>query len=184
VTRWMIGLVALAALAGCGKEHPAGEAAPAGPGPAASVRPDPAFCSALDKIAAAEPQAFDPLRGGSIAPNVWAASVVPKGLGSCGIVGSGRFRAEYVCVGQSVATRGALDRLEPLFDGTMRQIDACLAPPGGRFVRSPVMRFAGGERLAVWRDGTTAPGAAFTLKIEEDVGTGAYALRLGAETFR
>lgn len=141
------------------------------------------FCDALDRITAAKEQGFSALRQAPVGDSVWIGALVPPGLSGCSVVGNRTGTAQYICWGPTVPDRAALPRLEPQFAQTVALVDACLQGRGG-FSRGSVLRFAGGERLAVWRAPAASPSPGVTVRIEENTATGAYALTLSGVTLR
>lgn len=144
------------------------------------------FCNAVIQIANAEPTGFAGLRAKPIGMSAWAGRVIPEGFRSCSVEGSARFRAEYVCWGED--TQGSDgSALRNSFDQASQAIDSCLArgAAGHRYQRSQTFDFAGGERIALWRDMAGGPGPGFSLKIEENLSqAGRYSIRLGTMTLR
>jgi hypothetical protein len=153
---------------------------------AAYEPPSVEFCTAIDRIVENQPAAYAALRGVSQAGDQWRGTVVPPGLEDCSIVGTRPGDSQYICWGPSVAGRSELHRLEPVFDSTMSKIDRCMSPQAGaaRLTRGPVRSFAGGERVALWRDSISAPGPGLSLRLEENAQTGAYTLSLSALSLR
>ncbi|SNB70006.1 hypothetical protein SAMN07250955_10793 [Arboricoccus pini] len=144
------------------------------------------FCDGVLQIARAESAGFASLRAKPIGMSAWTGRVIPKGFRSCSVEGSARFRAEYVCWGDDAQGDDG-SALQGAFDQTSKAVDSCLASstPGHRYQRSQTFEFAGGERIALWRDMAGGPGPGFSLKIEENLSrAGRYSIRLGTMTLR
>ena len=144
------------------------------------------LCGALARIIDAEGKGFASLRGPAAGERVWDGALVPVGLRSCEVEGDYRPGAVYVCRGQAAAG-GSGDLLLGSYRNLAADVDACLRQPiwyPASWRRGQDFAFAGGERQTVWRDRTGGPTAAVTLKIEEDLGSGAYFLRLAVASDR
>jgi hypothetical protein len=144
------------------------------------------FCRALGRIIDAEGAGFASLRGPAAGDRVWDGALVPAGLRSCAVEGDYRPGAVYVCRGQALAG-GSGDLLLGGYRDLAADVDACLRQPiwyPASWRRGQDFAFAGGERQTVWRDRAVAPTATVALKIEEDLGSGAYFLRLAVASDR
>ena len=177
-------------LAACSSDRSAGPPTSGGtPGGVlmGSATPSSEFCNTLHRIVAAESEAFMTLRAAPQGSDQWRGSVVPPGLADCSIVGTRPAASQYICWGPSVATRAELSQLEPVFQATVAKIDRCVGPqagPAARLTRGPVISFAGGERVALWRDGLTSPAPGLSLRLEEELRSGGYTMSLSAVTLR
>jgi hypothetical protein len=184
--RCLKGLVPLLALVACGQPMPP---APVTGAPAASpfkAADVPEFCAALERILRAANAGFTELRSRAAGPAVWEGALVPVGLDRCSVVGNSRFEARYVCLAGAAGDNPPVG-LTRDFERLAGEIDACLAAPdrvGGRFARSQLYTFKGGERLAVWRDISASPAPGFALRLEEDLDGGGFALGLSGVSFR
>jgi hypothetical protein len=144
------------------------------------------FCRALARIVDAEGAGFASLRGPAAGDRVWEGTVVPAGLQSCEVEGDYRPGAVYVCHGQAIAG-GSGDLLLGGYQDLAADVDVCLRQPiwyPASWQRGQDFAFAGGERQTVWRDRAGGPTAAVALKIEEDLDSGAYFLRLAVASDR
>jgi hypothetical protein len=186
--RWVLaGALVLAACSGTREPEPPGSGDAHGGILVSSSVPSAEFCDMLSRIVAAEVDAFSSLRAAPQGLDQWRGSLVPPGLADCSIVGARPAGSQYVCWGPSVPSRAELDRLEPVFQATVGKIDRCLGPqagPGARLTRGPVISFAGGERVALWRDGVGSPAPGLSLRLEEELASGAYTISLSAVTLR
>ncbi|MCB1990663.1 MAG: hypothetical protein H6852_09755 [Geminicoccaceae bacterium] len=186
--------LALGLLAACTTpEPPPPPPPPPTPAPPPVMEPpppvDPAtrvdrLCRPLLGIVDAEPAGFSSLRGAPAGPRAWQGRAVPDGFYTCEIDGPTNPGAQYVCRGNRVAGGGA-KLLEDDFDRIASDLDACLARSEWyprNWQRGEVMLFAGGERQLVWRDLAPNPRPAIALKIEEEIATRVYFLRLAVFT--
>jgi len=190
--RWAAWL--LAALAGCGGASDRGRpplqqqaALPPARAPIedGATRRD-RFCDALARIIDAEPAGFGPLRGAHAGERRWEGAVVPAGLRSCAIEGDYFPGATYVCRGEAIAG-GPGDLLLGDYRRLAVEVDACLQQPiwyPRLWRQGQDFAFAGGERQVIWRDASTGPKPRVALKIEEEIGSGVYFLRLAVATDR
>jgi hypothetical protein len=186
----------LLALAACGGPSPAEPPPPErrqaalppserAPLESAEARRD-RFCGALARIVDAEAAGFAGLRGPGAGDRVWEGALVPAGLRSCEVEGDYRPGAVYVCRGQAIAG-GSGDLLLDGYRDLAADVDACLRRPvwyPASWRRGQDFAFAGGERQTVWRDRAGGPTATVALKIEEDLGSGGYFLRLAVASDR
>ena len=174
------------ALAACSTSGGEGPGRPSTALSTADATPTPEFCGALARILGGGSDGFSTLRASAQAFDQWQGLVVPPGFATCSIVGTRREASQYICIGPSIAGRRDLDRLDGSFRATAAKIDRCLGPQAGgqaRLAAGQTLRFAGGERLALWRD-RLGEGPGLSLRVEEEVGTGAYTLSLTALTLR
>jgi hypothetical protein len=144
------------------------------------------FCGTLVRIVDAEGTGFAALRGPAAGERVWDGALVPAGLRSCEVEGDYRPGAVYVCRGQAFAG-GSGDLLLGGYRDLAADVDACLRQPiwyPANWRRGQDFAFAGGERQTVWRDRAGGPTATVALKIEEDLDSGAYFLRLAVASGR
>jgi hypothetical protein len=164
------------------REH---RAAPVPDEAAASDRID-RLCRSLRQIVAAEPSAYQDLRGERDGPRSWTGLVVPLGMSRCTVEGDYYPGATYVCRGeQSLGGNGVV--LERAYRRLADDLDRCLGRPGWGergWQRGQTFTFAGGERLITWRYGGNVHRPAVTLKIEEDIGRDIHFLRLAVMTMR
>ena len=187
-------LILLLAVAGCGggRERPAPppvqRQAALPPSPAAvedaTARRD-RFCATLTRIVDEEPTAFHSLRGAG-GGEAWEGALVPAGLRGCRVEGDYRPAATYVCRGESAAG-GSGDALLAAYRAQAADVEACLGRPTwypSLWRRGQDFEFAGGERQTIWRDGRGGPGATVALKVEEDLATRVYFLRLAVASER
>ncbi len=189
-----LALAGLGLLAACTTPEPPPPPPPP-PAPAPPPEPEPPppvdpatrvdrLCRPLLRIVEAEPAGFATLRGAPNGPRAWQGSAIPEGFYTCEVDGPTNPGAEYVCRGNRVAGGGA-KLLEDDFNRIARDLDACLARSEWfphNWQRGEVMAFAGGERQLLWRDLAPNPRPAIALKIEEEIGTRVYFIRLAVFT--
>lgn len=195
LTRFILGLAGLGLIA-CGGPPEPPPAAPAPSAPEVTTAPlqapevgtthDRALCEVLAGLLEAEPQGFSTVRGAPVAPEQWIGSEVPPGTQVCRVEGRAWPRARYVC---SSAPFGEPDRdsATARFDALAGEIDQCLAKPiwfPRSWQKGRRHEFAMGEQLQTWTDRSTAPPSAVTLKVEQDLVSDDYRLRLSLETIR
>lgn len=186
---WLGAALLLAACGGPGRVESPPARAPA-PGPvdraarAAPAASTASFCQALTRIIDAEPQGFAGLRAGRAGERSWAGSLVPPGLQDCRVEGRGNPVASYVCRGSAILG-GSPDLLQSSYRQTSAAIDACLAQAvwyPREWRRGDEVILGAGERQTFWTDIMTRPRPAVALKIEEDIGTRGYFVRLAVST--
>lgn len=195
LTRLILGLVGLGLIACGGPTEPSPAAlAPSAPevttapvrAPEVATPRDRALCEVLAGLLEAEPEGFSTLRGAPVAPEQWIGSEVPPGTYGCRVEGQAWPRARYVC---SSAPFGEPDRdsATARFDALAGEIDRCLAKPiwfPRNWQKGRRHEFAMGEQLQTWTDRSTVPPSAVTLKVEQDLISDDYRLRLSLETIR
>ena len=194
-TRLILGGMALGLVACSGPPEPSPEPpAPSAaavataplPAPQAEIARERALCEVLAGLLEAEPEGFSTLRGAPVAPEQWVGSEIPPGTQGCRIEGQSWPRARYVC---SSAPFGEpdRDRASASFMALAGEIDRCLAKPiwfPRNWQKGRRHEFAMGEQLQTWTDRSTAPPSAVTLKVEQDLVSDDYRLRLSLETIR
>lgn len=181
-------------LAGCSGPTQKKPAAPA-PVPAAPQPPvepqDSAsridrLCRSLGRIVAAEIRGFADLRGEVAGDRAWIGREVPPSMHACTVEGAYHPGAEYVCRGEQ-SWRGRPDMLEAGFAALTADLDACLGRTSWgqhRWTRGQTFEFAAGERQILWRYGGNVQRPGLSLKIEEDIGSSIWFIRLAALTLR
>ena len=113
--------------------------------------------------------------------------MVPAGLRSCAIEGDYCPR-RHLCLprrGDRRAARATCCSAD--YRRLAAEVDACLQQPiwyPRLWRQGQDFAFAGGERQVIWRDGSTGPKPVVALKIEEDIGSGVYFLRLAVASDR
>lgn len=186
------GLVLL--LVGCaGEPEPALVAAPPPPPPApdvapAAIEPDPppAFCPTLAAIMAREDDGYAQLRAEPLGAEHWQAAAELPGLERCAIEGAEWPRARISCSSGLIAAPSR-ERIIDEFEGMVARVDNCLRR-GFWFPRDwqrgHLFEFAMDERQLTWIDASSNPPSAVVLKVQQDLGTQDYLLKLQLETVR
>ena len=187
-------VLVLAGLAGCSGPAPAPKA-PSTPPPAPPAPPVPELsaasridqlCRSLAVIVDSEIRGFSDLRGKPAGDRAWQGRELVPSMFSCRVEGDFYPVAQYVCRGAQ-SMRGRPETLQPTFEATAADLDACLARPswGERgWTRGQTFIFAAGERQILWRHGGNVQRPGIGLKIEEDIGANVWFIRLAVMTLR
>ena len=144
------------------------------------------LCSALAGVLAADLDGFARLRGTRLAGASWTGTRRLPGTEQCTIEGEAWPRASYVCDSRSYRPERR-ERALADFEALASQIDRCLERPiwfPRDWQRGELFQFAMGERLLTWTDRTTQPPAAVVLKVQEDLRSHGYRVRLNLGTVR
>jgi len=190
-----LGLAGLA-LAACQSEAPpppAPQPAPAaavdlGPPPAAPARltTEREFCPALASVVAAEPDGFARLRATRVGGERWLGRERLPGVGRCTIEGQAWPRARYACASEPFRS-GNRDGAHAKFAALAEDIDQCLSKPiwfPRDWQKGEPFEFAMGERLQTWTDRSSAPPSQVVLKVEQDLDSHGYLVKLALEAIR
>jgi hypothetical protein len=196
--RWVaLGLVSMA-LAAC---QSASEApAPAAPQPAPAVTVDlgpptaapirrPAereLCPALASVVAAEPDGFAGLRATRVGGDRWLGRASLPGVERCTIEGEAWPRARYACASEPFHSSNE-DGAHAKFAALAANIDQCLSKPiwfPRDWQKGEPFEFAMGERLQTWTDRSSAPPSQVVLKVEQDLDSQGYLVKLALEAIR
>jgi hypothetical protein len=190
-----LAIVALAACQSSSEVPPAAapEAAPAaavdrGPSTAAPA-PLPVereLCPVLASVVAAEPDGFARLRATRVAGDRWLGRESLPGVGRCTIEGEAWPRARYACASRPFRS-GNQDGAQARFAALAEDIDQCLSKPiwfPRDWQKGEPFEFAMGERLQTWTDRSTAPPSQVVLKVQQDIDSHGYLVKLALETIR
>jgi hypothetical protein len=160
-----------------------------GPPPMLPPKPPPApreFCSVLTAVLATDAEGFAAQRATPIASDQWLGRAVVPGTERCTIEGEAWPRASYACVSRPFQADNR-DGAEASFAAMADKIDQCLSKPiwyPRAWQRGEPFEFAMGERLQTWTDQSTAPPAQVVLKLQQDLDSSGYTLKLNLEAVR
>jgi hypothetical protein len=154
------------------------------PAPQVEIVRERDLCAVLAGLLEAEPAGFAAARGAPVAPEQWIGRTVPPGTQGCRVEGPAWPRARYVC---SSAPFREAERAGASFAALAGEIDRCLAKSiwfPRTWQKGRLHEFAMGEQLQAWTDRSASPPSAVTLKVEQDLVSDDYHLRLSLETIR
>ncbi|HEX6141227.1 MAG TPA: hypothetical protein VFZ01_00800 [Geminicoccaceae bacterium] len=189
-----LGGVLVLLLAGCaGEPEPPPVAAPAPPPPAPDVAPvaiepdpPPEFCPTLAAILSRESDGYAQLRAEPLGAEHWQAAAELPGLERCAIEGATWPRARISCSSGLIPAPDR-ERIIDEFELMVARVDDCLNR-GFWFPRDwqrgHLFEFAMDERQLTWIDASSNPPSAVVLKVQQDLGTQDYLLKLQLETVR
>ena len=179
-------------LTACGSDPQPPPPAPAPPEPirytpppvTRAEPPPPPFCPVLAGMVAREAQGYAALRGQPLEPERWRAAATPPGVDRCMVEGQAWPQARVTCEAGPVAAR---ERAVDEFELLAHEIDACLARPTWfprSWERGQLFEFALGERQLAWLDQSSRPPTAVVLKVQQDIASRDYRIKLNLETVR
>jgi hypothetical protein len=195
VARPLLAGVLLGLLASCAAEPPpvpVEETAPPAPAPYAAParveasRAQPDLCPRLASMLAWEADGYAQLRGAPVGRGRWHAASALPGVERCTVEGEAWPRARVSCSSRLIGG-GAREAVLDHFEAMAGRIDDCLArgfwfPRDWR--RGQLFEFAMDERQLAWVDESSIPPSTVVLKVQQDLASRDYRLRVNLETLR
>ena len=156
------------------------------PVPVALGPREPELCPRLANMMAREGDGYAQLRAAPVGRQRWQAASVLPGVERCTVEGEAWPRARVSCSSHLIGRSGRdqiLDRFEAMAD----RIDACLKrgfwfPRTWR--RGRLFEFAMDERQLAWVDEASVPPSTVVLKVQQDLESQDYLLKVNLETLR
>lgn len=162
---------------------------PTEPVPPVRIEPghaDAEFCPRLARMLASEADGYARLRGDPAGRGRWHAASVLPGVERCTVEGEAWPRARVSCSTGPIGG-GARDAVLDRFATMADRIDDCLArgfwfPRDWR--RGRLFEFAMDERQLAWVDESSIPPSTVVLKVQQDLASRDYRLRVDLATLR
>ena len=150
------------------------------------ARPEPEFCPSLVSMMAREADGYAQLRGAPVGRARWQAAAGLPGVERCTVEGEAWPRARISCSSNRIARTGREQALGR-FDAIAERIDDCLQrgfwfPRDWR--RGQLFEFAMDERQLAWVDESSIPPSTVVLKVQQDLASNDYLLKVNLETLR
>lgn len=142
------------------------------------------FCGSLAGLLTEEAEAYRGIRGTAVAPGTWRATRTLAGSERCTVEGAARPLALVSCEGP-VHDAADPGRALVAFDRMAEEIDRCLARPSffpRDFERGELFEFAMNERQIAWLDRSAVPPTAVVLKVQQDLVSRDYRIRINLES--
>jgi hypothetical protein len=149
--------------------------------PPQAARPvEPTFCERIEDIVGARYTGFAGVQGQGTGDRRYTANIVPRGMSDCEIEGRRPLTARYICTSTGYLGGGPA-MIEGEFEDYARKLDQCLQSPGWRpriWRRGDRLIFGDDERMYVWRDIGRGQQQEISLKMERDLLSDIFYLRM------